>query len=225
MALRDKNHPSIIMWSLGNESGWSPIHDAAAAWLRAYDPSRPVQYESGSSSGRSHGRPTRPHAWPSPRRETDVVAPMYPPVDDLVAWATTAAPPDAAADHVRVHPRDGQLVRRARRVLGTPSAPTPACRAASSGTGSTRRSCRSSADGTERLAYGGDFGDDPNDGPFCMNGLVAADRTPHPSLLEMAKAVLQPVGSAWLGDGRRRGSPTSTPSSTSPTSATLDVGR
>jgi hypothetical protein len=55
-------------------------------------------------------------------------------------------------------------------------------------------------DGTERLAYGGDFGDDPNDGTFCLNGLVAADRTPHPSLLE-AKVVLQPVRFAWLGDG------------------------
>ena len=48
------------------------------------------------------------------------------------------------------------------------------------------------ADGSRRLAYGGDFGDDPNDGQFCMNGLVSADRTPHPSLLEMAK-VVQPV--------------------------------
>jgi beta-galactosidase len=55
-------------------------------------------------------------------------------------------------------------------------------------------------DGTERLAYGGDFGDDPNDGTFCLNGLVAADRTPHPSLIE-AKVVLQPVRFAWLGGG------------------------
>ena len=47
-------------------------------------------------------------------------------------------------------------------------------------------------DGTERLAYGGDFGDEPNDGAFVCDGLVAADRTPHPSLLEFAK-VIQPV--------------------------------
>jgi beta-galactosidase len=47
-------------------------------------------------------------------------------------------------------------------------------------------------DGTERLAYGGDFGDEPNDGAFVCDGLVAADRTPHPSLLELAK-VIQPV--------------------------------
>jgi beta-galactosidase len=47
-------------------------------------------------------------------------------------------------------------------------------------------------DGTERLAYGGDFGDEPNDGAFVCDGLVAADRTPHPSLLELTK-VIQPV--------------------------------
>jgi beta-galactosidase len=55
-------------------------------------------------------------------------------------------------------------------------------------------------DGTERLAYGGDFGDSPHDGPFCLNGVVAADRTPHPSLLEL-KHVLQPVGFTGTGGG------------------------
>ena len=45
MVLRDKNHPSVIEWSLGNESGHGPNHDAAAAWLRDYDPSRPLHYE------------------------------------------------------------------------------------------------------------------------------------------------------------------------------------
>jgi beta-galactosidase len=58
-------------------------------------------------------------------------------------------------------------------------------------------------DGTERLAYGGDFGDEPNDGPFCLNGVMASDRTPHPSLLELA-AVVAPVRIEPLGsDGRR----------------------
>src|SRR5438445_108678 len=45
MAIRDKNHPSVILWSLGNESGYGPNHDAAAAWLRRYDASRPLHYE------------------------------------------------------------------------------------------------------------------------------------------------------------------------------------
>ncbi|MFC1879128.1 glycoside hydrolase family 2 TIM barrel-domain containing protein, partial [Chloroflexota bacterium] len=45
MVQRDKNHPSIIMWSLGNESGYGPNHDALAGWIRGYDPSRPLHYE------------------------------------------------------------------------------------------------------------------------------------------------------------------------------------
>ncbi len=44
MVERDKNHPSVIMWSLGNESGYGPNHDAMAEWIRARDPSRPIHY-------------------------------------------------------------------------------------------------------------------------------------------------------------------------------------
>ncbi len=45
MVERDKNHPSIISWSLGNESGCGPIHAAAAGWIRDYDPTRFIHYE------------------------------------------------------------------------------------------------------------------------------------------------------------------------------------
>lgn len=196
MARRDVAHPSIVIWSLGNESGISPALHAAAAWLRAFDPTRPVQYEGVigehlfgdlaagtiSEMGELLGRP-------SP--ESDLIVPMYPSVDDLVAWATRPPGPDRPLimceylhamensggglveywDAIRTHPGlqggfiwdwvDQALLQRL-------------------------------PDGTERLAYGGDFGDEPNDGEFCLNGLVAADRTPHPSLLEVAK-VLQPV--------------------------------
>ena len=47
MVLRDKNHPSVLFWSLGNESGTGPHHASMAAWIRAYDPTRLVHYESG----------------------------------------------------------------------------------------------------------------------------------------------------------------------------------
>ena len=62
LALRDKNHACVVVWSLGNESSCGPHHAAMAAWLRAYDPTRPVQYESGN---------------PGPAI-TDIMAPMYP---------------------------------------------------------------------------------------------------------------------------------------------------
>ena len=183
MAVRDKNHPSIIMWSLGNESGNAPILRAAAEWLRAWDPTRPIQYESSIGEaifttlvsgaaldlGELLSRPTP---------ESDVIAPMYPEVADLVAWATRATPDRPLImceyshamnnscgslvdywDAIRTHPglqggfvwdwKDQALVQQL-------------------------------PDGTERLAYGGDFGDVPNDGPFCLNGLVDADRRPIP---------------------------------------------
>ena len=65
MVLRDKNHASILFWSLGNESFHGPNHAAMAAWVRQYDPTRPVQYESG---------------YPGPAL-SDVLAPMYPELD------------------------------------------------------------------------------------------------------------------------------------------------
>ena len=58
MVERDKNHPSVILWSLGNESGYGPNHDAAAGWVRARDPSRPLHYE-GAIAARLVGRPPR----------------------------------------------------------------------------------------------------------------------------------------------------------------------
>jgi beta-galactosidase len=92
MAIRDKNHACVTMWSLGNESGSSPAHDAAAAWLRSYDGTRPIHYESGLTDDEMSGM-SRLDAWRRPRRDTDVVAPMYPSVDDLVAWASDPAVP------------------------------------------------------------------------------------------------------------------------------------
>src|SRR5207253_9490366 len=72
MVERDKNHPSVIVWSLGNESGYGPNHDAAAGWLRARDPSRPLHYEGASKFDWSGGT----HA-------SDVVCPMYASVEEI----------------------------------------------------------------------------------------------------------------------------------------------
>ena len=46
MVQRDKNHPCVIIWSLGNESGYGPNHEALADWVHEHDPTRPVHYES-----------------------------------------------------------------------------------------------------------------------------------------------------------------------------------
>ena len=106
MVERDKNHPSVICWSLGNESGYGPNHDAAAGWIRGRDPSRPLHYEGAIkfdwAGGHAGDGPRLPDV-PRARRDRRVGADH-----------DGRAP---AADHVRVLARDGELERRPRRLL------------------------------------------------------------------------------------------------------------
>ncbi|HEX7526846.1 MAG TPA: glycoside hydrolase family 2 TIM barrel-domain containing protein, partial [Gaiellaceae bacterium] len=76
MVERDKNHPSVIFWSLGNESGYGANHDAAAGWVRSRDASRPLHYEGAIARD-----------WSGGRAATDVVCPMYADVESIEAWA------------------------------------------------------------------------------------------------------------------------------------------
>jgi Beta-galactosidase/beta-glucuronidase len=76
MAERDKNHPSVILWSLGNESGHGTNHEAAAAWLRSYDQSRPLHYEGAIRFD-----------WTSDQQVSDLTCPMYPEIGAIVEHA------------------------------------------------------------------------------------------------------------------------------------------
>jgi beta-galactosidase len=78
MVERDKNHPSVVIWSLGNESGIGPTFEAAAKWVHQRDPSRLVSYLGVGAFGDLH--------WPLPY--VDIYAPMYDDVDKLVDYAT-----------------------------------------------------------------------------------------------------------------------------------------
>ena len=81
MVVRDKNHPAIIFWSLGNESGYGPNHGAAAGWVREYDPTRPLHYEGAISKGQSH------LTWAHGSAGTDIICPMYESVEKLIEWS------------------------------------------------------------------------------------------------------------------------------------------
>lgn len=189
MVQRDRNHPSVILWSLGNESGTSPAHEAAAAWVRATDPSRPIHYEGGLTD-RAYELGTT-DVWREPRTDSDVVAPMYPPIDDLVRYATAPGGPD----------RPLVMCEFAHAMNNSGGSLADYWDAIESHAGLQggfvwdwvdQALVKVDERGRELFAYGGDFGDEPNDGPFCLNGLVGADRAPHPALFEYAK-VIQPV--------------------------------
>jgi beta-galactosidase len=196
MVLRDKNHPSIICWSLGNESGISPALRAAAEWIRAFDPTRPIQYE-GSIGEHLFGDfaagtiPEMGELLARPKPESDLIAPMYPSVDDLVAWATRSPGPGrplVMCEYIHAMGNSCGSLDRYWEAIRT----YPGLQGGFVWDWVDQALVQQLPDGTERLAYGGDFGDEPNDGPFCCNGLVDAHRTPHPSLLELAK-IVQPV--------------------------------
>ncbi|MEY2419229.1 MAG: beta-galactosidase [Actinomycetota bacterium] len=197
MAQRDKNHPSVIMWSLGNESGVSPAHHAAAAWLRAHDPTRPVHYESGISEDMmaEGGQSYSMEILSKDRPETDVIAPMYPPVRALVRWAEAAPPTKPLIMCEYIHAMGNSC--------GDADEYWKAIRAHHGLQGGFVWDWADQAlvQG-DRLAYGGDFGDVPNDGAFCMNGLVDTFRNPHPSLFELAH-VMNPVQITVEDDGFR----------------------
>ncbi|VUS39648.1 beta-galactosidase [Klebsiella huaxiensis] len=177
MVQRDRNHPSIIIWSLGNESGHGVNHDALYRWLKSEDPSRPVQYEGGGANTAA----------------TDIICPMYARVDQdqpfpvvpkwsIKKWLSLPGEQrplilceyaHAMGNSFGGFAKYWQAFRQYPRLQG----------------GFVwdwvdQSLIKHDADGKPWSAYGGDFGDTPNDRQFCMNGLVFADRTPHPALYE-----------------------------------------
>ena len=190
---RDKNHPSVIMWSLGNESGRGANLAAMAGWVHRRDPGRPVHYEGD---------------WDSP--DVDVYSRMYATHAEVEAIGRHAEP-------VTVDPaNDGH--RRA-----IPFVLCEYAHAMGNGPGGLREYQdlfeafprlmggfvwewmdhgvrRRTADGREFFAYGGDFGEERSDGNFVADGVAFPDRTPSPGLLELKK-VIEPVRIAPGPDG------------------------
>ncbi|MDW8319664.1 MAG: glycoside hydrolase family 2 TIM barrel-domain containing protein, partial [Anaerolineae bacterium] len=184
MVERDKNHPSVIVWSLGNETGYGPNHDLLAGWIRAYDPSRPLHYEGAIAA-----------EWTGGRRASDIVCPMYPSIERLVDFARRADDPRPLIMCEYAHAMGnsvGNLVEYWEAIEAHPG-----LQGGFIWDWVDQGLAKTDPRGRPYWAYGGDFGDAVNDMNFCINGLVFPDRTPHPALLEVCK-VYQPVRARLL---------------------------
>lgn len=196
MVERDKNHPCIIAWSLGNESGYGPNHDAAAGYVRAADPSRPLHYEGAIASGDGS-------SWAAGHRATDIVCPMYAPIRDIAAWAETTDDwrPLILCEY-------SHAMGNSNGSLADYWAAFEAHKGLQGGfiwEWLDHGIRQVAPDGQTYWAYGGDFGDEPNDANFVADGIVWPNRTPHPALFEF-KYLAQPVRveSVDLAAGRVR---------------------
>ena len=191
MVERDKNHPSVILWSLGNESGLGENVEALAAWVRAYDPSRPLHYEPGIAD-----YPGQTEGWEERGRAvTDVVCPMYPRLVDIVAYAA------GRGDRPLIMCEYSHAMGNSNGSLADHWAAidaTPGLQGGFVWEWKDHGLRQRLPDGRERFAYGGQFGDTPNDGNFVADGLMASDLVPHPAVEEL-RWVHRPIATTRVG--------------------------
>ncbi len=179
MVERDKNHPSIIMWSLGNESGTGPNHAAMANWTHTVDPTRPIQYE----GAQDYYGPTDP-------AYVDVMSRMYetPSAIEELAENDPSGRPVLLVEYAHsMGNSTGNFkeywdrFRRHERLLGGFIWDWR-----DQGLRATTES------GEVYTAYGGDLGDPTGANNFNLNGIAFSDGTPQPAYWEVQK-VQQPV--------------------------------
>ena len=195
MVKRDKNHPSIVIWSLGNESGMGPNHAAMAGWIKEYDPTRYVHYE--GAQGDATDKRYKPGFFPNDRgNPTD---PKW--VDMLSRMYTTPSDLQSLIDDTNFDKRPVVMCEYAHSMgnsTGNMKTYWDIIHANDRALGGyiwdwiDQGILQKDKYGKEFLAYGGDFGDEPNAGTFCLNGIIASDRTPKPATFE-CKKVNQPV--------------------------------
>ncbi|MHB8063363.1 MAG: glycoside hydrolase family 2 TIM barrel-domain containing protein [Ruminiclostridium sp.] len=191
--IRDKNHPCVVIWSMGNESGYGRNFENALKWVKSYDTSRLTHYESALYS---------PDGYASDYSNLDIYSRMYASCEDVVNYfeRDNGDKPFIQCEFVHAMgngPGDieeyYELIQKYDGFCG----------------GFVWEWCDhaifmgKNEQGREKFCYGGDFGEFPHDGNFCMDGLVYPNRKPHTGLLEY-KNVIRPVRlvKANLKDGK-----------------------
>ena len=175
MVERDKNHPSIIIWSLGNESGDGHNMLADYKWIRQRDPSRPVQYERAEKMTNTT------------ERHTDIWCPMYARIENIIKYAEDPANdrPLILCEYAHsMGNSTGNLQDYWNAIMKY-----PVLQGGFIWDWVDQGLNKTDEKGKKYWAYGGDWGPPgtPTSGNFCCNGLVFPDRTPHPALDEVKK--------------------------------------
>ncbi|WP_181809074.1 glycoside hydrolase family 2 TIM barrel-domain containing protein, partial [Streptomyces shenzhenensis] len=192
---RDKNHPAVVMWSLGNEAGTGANLAAMSAWVHARDPERPVHYE-GDHTG----------------DYTDVYSRMYATVPETEQIGTDGSRAPllgcTPAQGARQRTKPFLLCEYAHAMGNGPGALDqyealvhryPRLHGGFVWEWRDHGILATAPDGRPYYAYGGDFGEVVHDGNFVMDGMVLSDDVPTPGLHEF-KAVVQPIRFAFDGD-------------------------
>ncbi|MDT7677417.1 MAG: beta-galactosidase [Pseudonocardiales bacterium] len=192
---RDKNHPSIVIWSLGNEAGTGSNLAAMSAWVHARDAGRPVHYE-GDHAG----------------EYTDIYSRMYSSVLETEQIGTDGSRSTllncTPAQGARQRTKPFLLCEYAHAMGNGPGAldqyealvhEHPRLHGGFVWEWRDHGILTTTPDGAPYYAYGGDFGEVIHDGNFVMDGMLLSDDVPTPSLHEY-KAVVQPVRFTFDGD-------------------------
>lgn len=167
---RDKNHPSVIIWSMGNECGNGKVFHDAYSWIKQRDKSRPVQFE---QSGED---------W-----NTDIVCPMYPPIKYMKNYAADATKkrPFIMCEYAHAMGNSSGNFQEYFDIIKS----SPHMQGGFIWDWVDQGILTNDGYGKKYWGYGGDFGAGhlQNDENFCANGLVAANRSPHPGIYEVKK--------------------------------------
>ena len=187
---RDKNCGAVIMWSLGNESGMGKNHLAMRDYIKSRKPDAIVHYEGCTAQ---HTAFAKEH-----QHEMDIISYMYPTPEKCVEILSDKKDPRPLYLCEYVHGMGNspgglkeymEVIRKYDSFFGgcvweftdhTVEITLP--------------------DGRKGWTYGGDFGEYPNDGNFCVDGYIFPDRTPHTGLIELKQAY-KPVESALVDIG------------------------
>ena len=218
LVVRDRNHPSVVMWSLGNEAGWGSNFAMTAAWIHEYDPTRPVHYEGAQGHYPLHEAAPPEAAAGSSKPffagdppSVDVISRFYPRTQDEylnpgVKDNNMERPENARWERLLSIARD---TGDSRPVLTSEYA-----HVMGNALGNLKEYWDEiyshprmlggfiwewadegifvDRNGKRMVAYGGDFGDSPNLKAFCLKGLVSSDRQTTPKYEEV-KAVYSPI--------------------------------